>query len=64
MKNLLDYAAKPSNNYIGYGSIDNGITVLQYRTIRKKHWINQGFSIEDAYVMACKDVTMKFGNPL
>lgn len=64
MKNILKYAANPMKEYVGYGSINNGLEVIAYRSKMKQQYIKDGHSIEEAYIMACKAVEEKYGLPI
>lgn len=61
MKNLLSYAANLMLSYKGYGSIDKGIEVINYRSNRKQYYTQAGMNNYDAYVQACMDTDEKYG---
>lgn len=61
MKPLLLHAANPMKPYAGYGSIDKGIEVINYRSTRKQHYIQLGLNNHAAYIRACKDTDQKYG---
>lgn len=59
--NYLKYAANPAKDYSGYGNIDNGIEVINYRKERRQYHINNGVSAEEAHILACNETNLKFG---
>ena len=61
MKSLLSHAANPMKPYAGYGSIDKGIEVINYRSTRKQFYINSGLNNHAAYIKACEDTIQKYG---
>ena len=64
MKNLMSYAASPSNPPKGYGSIENGLAVIAYRNERFKEldW-PRSISYEEAAAIIEKEIIEKFGKP-
>lgn len=63
MKNLMDYAASPTNPPKGYG-LEGGIAIARYRNERLNDmdW-PRSISYEDAVKIIEKEILEKFGAP-
>lgn len=65
-KNIMSYAAGPKNPPKGYGSIEAGLTVMEYRSERVKYWakkIGGGLYTDEVFKKAHDETIAKFGEP-
>ena len=63
VSNLLSYAASLSNPPKGYGSIDKGLEVSEYRCTRLDYYMAQGHNYAQAATLAHRDVIARYGEP-